>query len=150
MNFLSDNEKRIMSSLLDDTFNTFKRDIVVWKDPTKSYTVSQATASAGFGFGDSQIPDEFTYTPSSGVFQAVIRYVNPNRAGKGVVFQDTNFILPIDQVRLKVDHACKEFIENGKTEKISFDERDFFIVSVPQENNFWDTEYYIYLLKPKV
>lgn len=149
---ITDAERTILSNLLDETFATFskKRNITVWKEPVKNSILAEQSSSAGFGFGDAPLAEQYIYTPVSGVFEAVIRYVNPHRAGKGIVFNETNFIMPVDEVRVKVDSTCHSFIQSGKTEKISFDERDFYIISTPQDNVFLDTHYYTYLMKPKV
>jgi hypothetical protein len=148
---VSDAERDSLMEDLNNTFDTFKRDIVVWKEPQQVPVQNSNTSGGVFGFGGSDVSQEFTYVPNSGVFQAVVRYASQKRVGQANVLQDTNVFIPVGEVKIKVTPECYDFIENGgKTDKISFDNRDWTFVGTSQAMPFMGTLYYMYQLKPKV
>ena len=69
---ISETEKNNLTGIFNDIFDTFKRDIVVHKEPKK--VISQINTSSLFGYGDPASSVNYTYQPVSGVFQATIRY----------------------------------------------------------------------------
>jgi hypothetical protein len=149
--FISENERQVLTGLLDRTIETFQRNIVVWKEPIKTAIIPpSSTPQGGFGFGDGLVEQQYDYIPVSGVFPAVIRYVGMKHVGEATPLTNTNSFLPIGEVRIKVRQDCYQFIENGKTDKISFDDKDFFFVGKAQTASFLGNSYYQYQLKPKV
>ena len=139
-----------MAGLLDQTFQTFQRDIVIWKEPIKQPLPSSSLSQGGFGFGDAPLENQYTYIPVSGVFPAVVRYASTRHIGEANNLQETNMFLPMYEVKIKVGVNCYNFIESGKTDKISFDNRDFYFAGKAQANPFLGTLYYIYQLKQKI
>jgi hypothetical protein len=138
--------------LYDDTFNTFQRSIVVYKEPIKNAIVSRSDPNNPnlFGFGDAQVETQYTYTPISGVFPAIVRYVNTKSIGRSAVMMDTNSFVPLGEVKIKVKPDCYNFIESGVTDKITLDNRDFYFVGKPQAMPFLGNLFYAYQLKPKI
>ena len=68
--------------------------------------------------------------------------------------QTTNFVeeiqsnISIGTVSIKVQKDCRDFIANGKTEKIEFDNKIFNVISDDAVKSFLNaTEYYIYQLE---
>jgi hypothetical protein len=148
---VSASEKSIISGLYDDTFQTFQRDIVVYKEPIKNAIISRGDNNPSlFGFGDAQVQTQYTYTPVSGIFPAIIRYASPKNVGKAEVMMDTNAFIPIGEVKIKVKPDCYNFIESGTTDKITFDNRDFYFVGKAQASPFLGNLFYVYQLKPKI
>ena len=148
--FVTANEQAILSGLLDNTFQTFQRDIVVWKTPIKKPINVSQEPQGSFGFGGAPLEQEYEYIPVSGVFPAVVRYASTRHIGEAQVLQDTNSMIPIGEVKIKVRPDCYAFIEDGLTDKISFDDRSFYFVGKPQAASFLGTLYYFYQLKPKI
>lgn len=148
---ISSSEMQIVSGLYDDTFNTFQRNIVVYKEPIKNAIVSRTNPNNPnlFGFGDAQVETQYTYTPISGVFPAIVRYVSKNNIGKSEMMMDTNAFVPVGEVKIKVKPDCYNFIESGTTDKITFDNRDFYFVGKAQAMPFLGNLFYTYQLKPK-
>lgn len=149
---VSPNEQGILTGLLGQTFDTFSnnRSIVVWKAPIKIAIPAAQEPQGVFGFGNAPAEQEVQYIPVSGVFPAVIRYLGYRHIGETEVFQDTNTLNPVGEVKIKVCPDCYAFIENGTTDKISFDNRDWYFAGKPQANPFLGSLYYFYQLKPKI
>lgn len=146
---VSATEKSILTGIFDQSFQTFQRDIVVFKEPIKQALVSSNSNPSLFGFGDPQVENEYIYTPVSGIFPAVVRYNNPNKVGATHLLQNTNVFVPVGEVKIKVQKDCYDFIESGKTDKIVFDNRDFYFAGKGQAYPFLGSLYYMYQLKPK-
>lgn len=149
MALLSLQEMANIQADLDNTFQTFVRDIVVWKEPIRTPLTSTQAAGGTFGFGGADIPQEFSYTPVSGIFPAVVRYATPKDIGKSEVILDTNTMIPIGEVRIQVRPDAYAYISTGPTDKISFDNRDFTFVGKVQACPFLGSLYYMYQLQPK-
>lgn len=148
---VSDSEKKILTGLFSDTFDTFSRNIVIWKEPIKQQLITTPNNPGLFGFGDAQVESEYVYIPVSGIYPAVIRYVNTHRnISAAEVMDSTNTFLPIGELTIKVRPDCYAFIENGKTERFSFDNRDFFFAGKARAVPFLGSSFYMYQLKPKI
>ena len=139
---ISDSEKKVLSGVFDDVFDTFKRDIVIYKEPIK--VLSSVSEAAIFGYGDSSNQTNYTYTSQTGVYSAIIKYgdeqgenYEPN-IGASMSAGDT---------RIKVKKDCRDFIENGKTEKIEFDSKTWNLSSEDSVKRFLDSEFFVYYLK---
>ena len=48
---------------------------------------------------------------------------------------------------MKVKEDARDFIKDGKTEKITFDDKTFELASTDKVQRFLDSEYYIFLVK---
>lgn len=147
---ITTNEQEVLNGLLENTFDTFSRQIVVWKTPIKNPINASQQPQASFGFGGSPVEQEYIYIPVSGVFPAVVRYATSSRIGEAPVLQDTNSMIPIGEVRIKVRPDCYDYIENGATNKISFDNRDWYFVGKPQVAPFMGGLWYFFQLKPLI
>ena len=147
---VSNSEKQILTGLYRDTFDTFSRDIVIFKEPIKEELITGPSNPGLFGFGDGQVEREYTYTPVSGVFPAIVRYINfkGNIASKELI-DETNAFMQFGEVTIKVKPDCHQFIQNGKTEKFYFDDKDFFFDGDFKAMPFLGALYYIYQLKVK-
>ena len=145
-------EQSILTGLFDEVFGTFsnQRNIVVWKSPIKVAISANQEPQGVFGFGNAPVEQEYQYIPISGVFPAVIRYLGYRHIGETEVIQGTNTFNPVGEVKIKVEPNCYQFIESGTTDKISFDNRDWYFAGKPQSNPFLGTQYYFYQLKPKI
>jgi hypothetical protein len=139
---VSENERAILTGIFNNIFDTFQRQIIVYKEPIKS-RVSVPAASMVFGFGESQEQDNFTYTEVTGVFPAVIRYQQQDIDFVG----DLNSFISAGRVLVKVKPDCRDFINEGKTEKFMLDNRTFYLDGDEKKQTFLDSEFYIFTLK---
>ena len=62
-----------ITGIFEDIFDTFKRTIVIHKEPVK--TISQINTENLFGYGDSSNTVNYTYAPQSGSYFSKISYV---------------------------------------------------------------------------
>lgn len=139
---VSETERANLTGIFNDIFDTFKRPIVVWREPIK---VARATTEETlFGYGDSQPEQQYDYTPQSGAFEATIRY--PSRQPVGVS-TDSRTELSEGQVSIKVKRECRDYIKEGKVDKIIVDERSFVLDDDERKSTFLDSEFYIFILR---
>lgn len=139
---ISSNEKSILTGIFNNIFETFARQVVVYKESLKTRIPNNSGAFV-FGFGDSQGEDSYVYTEVTGVYPAVIRYQDQNL----IQNMDISQMISNGEVTIKVKKDCRNFINGGKTEKIVFDERTFFIDGDERKQTFLDSEFYIFKLK---
>jgi len=139
---ITDQEKDNLTGILGDVFDTFKRSIVVYKEPTKKVAVIDD--SFIFGYGEASNIVNYEYVVVSGTYDATVKY-NPNQ--DVIQEQDINGGLSDGIVRIKVRENCKDFIEKGKTEKIVFDEASFNVASDYSVKNFLNSTFYTYYLE---
>jgi len=139
---ISNTEKKNLTGIFTDIFDTFKREIVVHKEPKK--VISQVNTSSLFGYGDPASSVNYSYQPVSGVFDATIRYdLNQQTERLGDIPQNVS----VGHVYIKVQEETKVYINKGKTEKITFDNKSFKIVSEDANKSFLDSKFYIYRLE---
>jgi len=139
---ITSGEAAALTGIFNDIFDTFKRDVVIWKEPTK--TVATIDDSFIYGYGDASNAVNYTNTPVSGVYEAVVKY---NDKMDKSYDSDTNAYYPDGFVRIKVKPEARLFIESGKTERVDFDNKSFNIESEATPKIFLGNEYYVYHLK---
>lgn len=139
---ISDSEKKVLSGVFEDIFDTFKREIVVYKEPTK--TISSINEAALFGYGEDSSITNYTYESKSGAYNAIVRYQDKQDES---YYSEMNGPIPKGDVRIKVKKDCRDFIEQGKTERIEFDDKAFNVVSDDSVKRFLDSEYFVYYLE---
>jgi len=131
---ISSSELAIITGSLGDVFDTRSRNIVVYKTSIK--IPAAYDPSAVYGFGEQQQSDAFTYQQVTGVYPAVIVY------NKGTTILDNAEILSRISTlgaRIKVRRDCRDYLNNGLTEKVTFDDRTFYTNGEESEINgqFW-------------
>ena len=139
---ISETEKNNLTGIFNDIFDTFKREIVIHKEPKK--VISQVNTASLFGYGDPASSVNYSYQPVSGVFQATIRY-NMEQATERL--GDIPSQVSIGGVFIKVQEPAKDFINKGKTEKITFDNKSFKIISEDANKSFLNSKFYVYKLE---
>jgi hypothetical protein len=139
---ISDAEKVNLGIVFEDVFDTFSRNIVIYKQPIK---LSRNNISPTlFGFGEKQSDEIYTYQEVTGVYPATIRYndlTKPNLA-------EGNIKYPKGTVTIKVEQDCRDFINTEKTEKILVDGNFYALNGPEQPRNFLDTKYWAFSLIP--
>ena len=139
---ISETEKNSLTGIFNDIFDTFKRQIVVHKEPKK--VVSQVNTASLFGYGDPASSINYTYVPVSGVFDATIRYnLDQDEERLGDIPND----VAIGGVFIKVKETARDYINKGKTEKITFDNKSFKVVSEDANKSFLNSKFYVYKLE---
>jgi len=139
---ISETEKNNLTGIFNDIFDTFKRDIVVHKEPKK--VISQVNTSSLFGYGDPASSVNYTYEPVSGVFQATIRY---NLDQETERLGDIPSQVSVGGVFIKVQETARDFINKGKTEKVTFDNKSFKVISEDANKSFLNSKFFVYKLE---
>jgi hypothetical protein len=139
---ISSSERTVLTGIFDDIFDTFQREITVYKEPKK--VIQEINLEGVFGYGEYSMPANYEYIPVTGAFPAVIRYATD--AEYKEVDEITSNI-PFGHATVKVKENARDFIKNGKTEKITFDDKTFELASSDKVQRFLDSEYYIFLVK---
>lgn len=142
-NLISDQERAALSSMFNDIFDTFKRDIVVHKEPKK--IINQINTSRIFGYGDYNEIVNYTYVPVSATFDAIIKY---NEKQTTDFIEEINSTISMGTCSIKVKRDCRDYISNGKTEKIEFDGKVFNVISDDAVKSFLNaSEFFIFQLE---
>jgi hypothetical protein len=140
---ISDSEKAVLTGIFDSIFDTFSRRIVIYKESTKIPITDPDSSSFLFGFGENQAEDVFTYVEVTGVYPAVIRYKHQNIE----LGHEITAYAPLGEVSIKVREDCRNFINNGKTQRVVFDDKTFILDAEEQKQNFLDSNFWIFKLK---
>ena len=140
---ISSTEKTNLTAIFSDIFDTFKRAITIHKEPKK--IITSINESALFGYKDSSNIVNYAYEPVSSSFYATVRYIEAAR--DDVFAQNFNSYVEGTVVRIKVQQATKEYIEDGPNEKVTFDDRCFEIIGNDTVKKFLDSTFYVYYLK---
>jgi hypothetical protein len=135
-----------LSGLFGEVFDSFSynRTITVHKEPLKTLSNSFTEPDAVFGFGENQKSPVYDYTPVSQTFSAIIRYKhNINDSIK----TELDIFYSKGGVSVQVKKDCYDYIQKDKTEKITFDDRSWFLFGEPRAKKFLKNEYYILYLQ---
>ena len=139
---ISTTEKNVLTGIFNDIFDTFQRSVVVYKEPKKD--IEEINLDGVFGYGEYSQAANYQYMPVTGVFPAVIRYANDAEYKE---VDDVTSNIPFGHATIKVKEDARDYIKNGKTEKITFDDKTFELASSDKVQRFLDSEYFVFLVK---
>jgi len=142
---LSSEDVSFFTGQLYEHFLTFSdnQQIIVNKAPIVSYS---SPGNIYAGYTNQDIEENATYTPVSGVYNAITYYDNDFRQDK---FNEPNISLADGEIAIEVLTNTKDFIQNGKTENIIVDGLLFDIISEPWLQNYFGLQFWYYKLKRK-
>ena len=101
-------EASSFKQILEDHFDTFKRSIIIHKEPIK--VIGQVQNKPYAGYGDSSQEENVTFLPQNSSFKAIVTY--ENKQGE-VSSQIGTYQTGV--VRIKVEKDAADYIKNGKT-----------------------------------
>jgi hypothetical protein len=128
---------------ISNLFDTFKQDIVVYKEP--KVVITDITKPRVFGYNEDSDIQNINYIPVTGVFSAIVKY---KRDQKEERLGDTANLIDYGQVDIKVKSDANDFIQNnGSTINISINDLMFKIVSSQSVRRYISSEYYHYILE---
>lgn len=128
---------------ISNLFDTFKQDIVVYKEP--KVVITDITKPRVFGYNENSDIQNINYIPVSGVFSAIVKF---KRDQKEERLGDTANLIDYGQVDIKVKSDANDFIQNnGATINISINDLMFKIVSSQSARRYISSEYYHYVLE---
>jgi hypothetical protein len=140
--FLSTSDQSWYENAVDTWFETFKKQIIVHKEPIKN--IVQNTTNQLLGYEENSNIIDYTYTPRNATFDAVIKY-NPTDNLEENPEIKIKFIDQLVQIYVKQD--AKDYISKDRTEKITFDDKTFNIYSTSITKHYQAATYYMYYLK---
>ena len=138
---ISDQEVENISGIFNDIFDTFKREVVVYKEPVK--IIQQINLENIFGYGEPSNQTNYEYTPVYSTVDAIVRYSYNHHFAE--IDQSVRF--PAGDASIKVNKAGRDYIKVGKTEKIEFDGKTFNVDGEEVVARFLNNEYFIFNLK---
>jgi len=139
-NLIPEDEAPLFTKALSDHFDTFKRTIVVHKEPVKIVTNTANKPYAGYGEDSEE--ENVTYVPQKREFDAIISYANEQTevsSQVGVYEKGT--------VRIKVKEEAANYIGNGITERIDIDGKSFNKVTDDKIQTYLGIKFYIFYLE---
>ena len=128
------------SKILEDHIDTFKRKIVVHKEPIKSVTNIQNNAL--HGYGDAAEASNVSYIAQNKEFYAIVNY--ESRQTEAATQVGT---LESGMVRIKVEKEASDYIKEGKVEKIEIDGKTFNKITDDKVQNYLGVTFYIFYLQ---
>lgn len=139
---VTDNEITVFTGDFKNLFDTFKRQIIVHKEPKKVVTSLSTTLYAGYR---PQNQTKTEYIPQTGIYDAMISYKDDAESEN---WNDVKLSYIQGDARIKVENPAYQFIEaGGKTEAIEFDGMKFNLTSSPAVKNFFGFKLYVYHLE---
>ena len=144
---LTNSQISSLTGQFNDLFTTLSTQsdnfISIVKQPTNIINNPSENVLAGFG-GEAMNPFDITYQPVTGVFPAMIIYPH---SLKSEHFGQLKFDLDENSVLIKVPQSTRDYIVNGKTEKIIVDNLTYGTIEIsPTTQNFFTLKYYYFKL----
>ena len=139
---VSQSEVDVFTGDFQNLFDTFKRPIIVWKEPKKTFTTIENNVYVGYGA--ESVKTNVSYTPQSGVFQAMIRYTDKQKAE---YLEPLQIMELAGDCRIKVEQPARDYIIRGKTEKIVIDGKSFNVQTDEAVKYFFGVRLYVFHLK---
>ena len=139
---VSQSEVDVFTGDFQNLFDTFKRPIIVWKEPKKTFTTIENNVYVGYGA--ESVKTNVSYTPQSGVFQAMIRYTDKQKAE---YLEPLQIMELAGDCRIKVEQPARDYIKQGKTEKIVIDGKSFNVQTDEAVKYFFGVRLYVFHLK---
>ena len=145
MSIISASTKSAFSSVVQELYDDLKTEIVVHKEPIKQFT--SITNNPLYGYGGESEQSNITYTPVSGIFNARVRFDNPISANPTNVTRELNVRIPKGGAVIQTDSETKDYILNGKTERIDIHGKSFNVISDWSLHDYLGLKFYYFTLE---
>jgi hypothetical protein len=138
---IPDIEKVALTGALLDHFDTFKRQsIIIYKEPQK--IINQIFTDGYVGYGDNSFIENVTYVPVSGIYEGM--FLNRNEQPLQTIYEIKSTVNTEGRARIKVREEARDFIDNGKTERIEIDGVSFNLSSDKSVQDYLGLKFYYY------
>lgn len=145
MSIISSSIKSEFSAAVQALYDDLKLPIIVHKSPIQ--TIANVNNNPIYGYGESSEQSNITYTPVSGIFNARVRFDNPVSANPTNPTRELNFRIPKGGAVIETELDCKDYILNGKTERIDIEGKSFNIISDWSSHNYLGLKFYYFTLE---
>lgn len=140
---LNDDQKAVFTAALDTLFDTFKQDIIIYKEA--KIQITNINQPRLFGYDEEVDISNINYIPITGTFSAMVNFTQKQELKH---LREVNSYLEQGEASIKVKSDARDFIENdGKTINISISDTMFKIVSSESLRRFISPNYFIYYLE---
>jgi hypothetical protein len=131
-----------LTGAMGDWFDTFSANssIIIHKQPLETVVEERPTDSY-WGYNERQPNNSSTYTPVNASYPAIIKYGTDQEDD---VMRDIDVRNREGKVTIQVEQAAKDYISDGVTEKVTFDDKHWKIVGSPTHKRFLNRTTYIY------
>ena len=142
---ISDTEKANLTGIFGDIFDTFSRDVYIYKKPQRINPGGTINTAFIFGYEVGTWDDGYTYVYSSGVYPAVIKYDSRLQEPD---LTDVGVRQPVVAGSIKVKGDARDFMEGGRpVERITVDDKDFKVVGQSRLQAFLNSKFYIFRIE---
>lgn len=135
---LTSDEIVSFTGALMDHFDTFYRNIVVFKSPQKVIAANPGNTYPGYE--NTSTESDVQYVPVSGIYPAL--KVSISKMDKDETFESVPIGIANGEDYIKVKEDAKDFIENGKTENILIDGQYYNVIGTPKVKNYLGLVFY--------
>ena len=143
---LNETDREFFRTTLNDLFDTFKRKIVVHKEPLKKIVNPALDVYAGYM--DTSTPQNIEYIHQSKEIEAIVSYLDSASSQTSGLEDDLHVAIPRNaSVRIKVKQDSRDYIAKGKTERIDIDGKSFNLVGKEAVKYNFGTKLYVYYLE---
>jgi len=145
MDLLSATEKTSFSIALGDLFDTFCKDIYVYKTPQK--VVLSQDANFNFAYSDAQPSATVDYTPVSGAFKAVVSYIRRDQISETQTTVGVPIDINKDLVRIKTKMDAVDYLKDA--ERVDLEGKTYNILSHGSPRFVFEAQFYIFFLQER-
>lgn len=144
--FLNQSHIHKLSGAYNKHWDTFKKQIIVHKEPVRTIVTVNTNNSPIFGYDEtSQSPSSYEYTAVTGVFDG---QVSVNLDQKTNELEEIKNQVGAGRIRIKVKQDCRDFIEDGrKTEKIEYGGQSYNVITFDGLQNYLGLKFYTFFLE---
>lgn len=142
---ISASEEQCMTGVLMDHFSTFSGAVTIHKEPLKVVVAGSANYASYGGYERRRADVSYTEKPVSGIFPAIVGHEGKSSMDMELN-QDGGFRVPQGKVTMKVLSDARDYIENGKTEYVTYNKQTFNVNSKAAEKQFLNLSFFEYEL----
>ena len=144
---LTSTEIASLTGAIGDSFDTFKKEIVVFKQPIR--TIADLNVSFLYGYDTEYKKSNYTYTPVSGVYNALV--ISNASPATDAFIDEAKIEVPDNEIKIKVEKEARDFIKNGmKNERVVIDDRDYYINGSDKKVSMLTKDYYVFKLTDQI
>ena len=152
--YVSEAERQSILSVFEQSFETWCREVIVFKEPRKTVVTPQpTTTNNAFGFGDAQQDQTVTYSEQSvtGIFKAILKDAEIESASRQAADLSAEMQARIltNPISMKVRADAFAFIEDGPNEKVVDTKSGitYYINGAAGYQTYMGSNYWIYPLR---